>query len=63
MAEQRIPTSPRRRRTLKLRDGRAIPVRAAKLKTPQERVAAIERIAGSIKTDVIVDRSFYRSGR
>ncbi len=38
-------------------------MREAKLKTPEERVAAIDRIAGSIKTDVIVDRSFYRSGR
>ncbi len=63
MAEPRISPRARRGRTLKLRDGRTIPVREAKLKTPEERVAAIDRIAGSIKTDVIVDRSFYRSGR
>jgi hypothetical protein len=65
MAESRTRTSPRARRgrTLKLRNGRTVPIREAKLKTPEERMAAIDRIAGSIKTDVIVDRSFYRSGR
>jgi hypothetical protein len=63
MAEQKTRTRARRQRTLKLRDGRTVPIREAKLKTPEERMAAIRRIAGSIKTDVIVDRSFYRSGR
>jgi hypothetical protein len=63
MAEQKARGSASRRRTLKLRDGKRVPIRESKLKTPEERVAAIERIAGSIKTDVIVDRSFYRMGR
>ena len=56
-------TRARRQRTLKLSDGRTVPIREAKLKTPEERMAAIERIAGSIKTDIVVDRSFYRDGR
>jgi hypothetical protein len=63
MADQKTRSRASRQRTLKLRDGRRIPIRESKLKTPEERVAATERIAGSIKTDVIVDRSFYRGGR
>lgn len=63
MAEPNTGVLARRGQTLRLRNGRTIPVRQAKPNTPEERVAAIRRIAGSIKTDVIVDRSFYRSGR
>ena len=63
MTGQDTSSSARSGRTLKLSNGKTVPIREAKLKTPEERMAAIERIAGSIKTDVIVDRSFYRSGR
>jgi hypothetical protein len=63
VAKSKTSPSKQRRRTLKLSNGKTLPIREAKLKTPEERMAAIERIAGSIKTDVIVDRSFYRSGR
>jgi hypothetical protein len=56
--------TPRRRpRTLKLRDGIEIPIREAKTEDPEEREAALAKIGRSIKTDVIVDRSFYRNGR
>ena len=63
MATQTTHPRAQRQRTLKLSDGRTVPIREAKLKTPEERMTAIERIAGSIKTNVVVDRSFYRSGR
>lgn len=60
MAEQRTPT--RRARTLKTSDGRTIRVRKATLRTAEERRAAMRRAAGSIKTDVLVDTSYYRNG-
>jgi hypothetical protein len=63
VAKSKTSSRTQRHRTLKLSNGKTVPIREAKLKTPEERMAAIERIAGSIKTDVIVDRSFYRSGR
>lgn len=56
-------TSKPRPRTFKLKNGKVLPIREATLKTPEEREAAIERAAGSIKTKVVVDRSFYRNGR
>jgi hypothetical protein len=48
---------------LKLKNGKSVPIREARLKTPEEREAALAEIGRSIKTDVIVDRSFYRNGR
>jgi len=63
MAENRTKMRPRRGRTLKTSDGQTIRVRKATLATAEERRAAIRRAAGSIKTDVLVDASYYRSRR